>query len=168
MTKQFIMMIGLPASGKSSMIEALKVSLGGSPFVFSTDNYIELKAQELGVTYSECFMNFIKEAEKSQKAALQEAYAKGDHVIIDRTNLGVNARRKFLCNVPKGYKKTGIFFKPPFQYNEWTELYRRLGSRPGKTIDTISMNMLLLSYTKPELSEGFDELKTYDLYGNLI
>jgi len=67
-----------------------------------------------------------------------------------------------------GYSVNCISFIPPATSQELAEWTRRLESRPGKTIPVRFLNRMMIDYQRPELSEGFDDITTYDMFGTVI
>ena len=65
------MLIGVPASGKSTWVEQNK----GNALVISTDNLIEAYAANLGKTYNEVFKEQIKIATKIALEHAEAAFA---------------------------------------------------------------------------------------------
>ncbi len=163
--KKFVVMVALPGSGKSTFVNREKTS---ETFVFSTDDYIETVAMEQGKTYSEIFKDTIAQAEMYMNKALTSTLSKGNSVIVDRTNLTEKGRRRVLSVVPKDYEKIAIVIVPPETTEDWAELSRRLGNRPGKHIPEHIMQSMIASYKEPSLAEGFDKIEKYDIWGNHV
>lgn len=144
-----IFLVGIPASGKSTFIEKFMEDENRDDWVvISSDNYIEEKSKELGMTYSEGFSMFIKDASKHvNETALQAAKA-GKNVIWDQTNLNVKSRANRV-SIFKTHKKVAIIFPVPM------DLQLRLRSRPGKNIPNHVVENMIASYEEPTESEGF-------------
>jgi predicted kinase len=86
---------------------------------------------------------------------LPQAAEEGIKIYIDRTNLGVRARKKFIDFLkPYGYTFEAIVFPTPDE----TEWHRRLDSRQGKTIPDYALESMRNSYEVPTPSEGFDKI----------
>jgi len=154
--KQFYMLIGIPASGKSTWVEHfMKYKNVNDVYIYSTDNHIESMAKEAGTTYSKGFSKFVKKAETKAKYGLKEALKNGvKYIIWDQTNLTPKTRAKKLAQIPDEYSKVGIVFDIP----EERELQRRLDSRPGKELSNAIMNSMKHNYVVPMISEGFDSV----------
>lgn len=138
------MLIGLPASGKSTYAE--NSGLTSSACWISTDNIIQDIADDYGFTYDEIFKDAIGLAEKVMWRSLEHAHNKGYDVVIDRTNLTRKSRARFIRFLT-GYEFEAVVFPTP---ENWEE---RLASRTGKTIPQHILNTMKLEY--PTLDEGF-------------
>jgi predicted kinase len=160
----FLMMVGLPASGKSTLVDILK---GPNDVVLSTDNWLENYAKNIGRTYNDVFTKMpeaFKAAEMHMGYDLQDAIARGSDIVWDQTNLYPKTRKAKLAKIPKHYEKICINVVTP-DPDEWE---RRLRSRPGKIIpqhvlDSMSKSLV---YATPE--EGFDVVFTVDPSSMLI
>lgn len=156
--KKFVMLVGLPASGKSTWATKQIAYLEKnniSYVVISSDDYIEAKAAELGKTYAEVFSQFIGDAGKNMMVVLKQALADGvEFIIWDQTNLDVKTRGKKLALVPDDYTKSAVIFDRP-EDEEWD---RRLNSRPGKTIPRHILDAMESRVVHPTFDENFDEI----------
>ena len=141
------MLIGVPASGKSTWVEKNK----GDALVISTDNLIEMYAAENSKTYNEVFKEQIKIATKLAMQHAEAAFAAGQDVIWDQTNITKKSRASKLAMVPEHYRKTAVFFATPLE-EEWQ---RRLNSRQGKSIPTHILDSMVEMLEMPELDEGW-------------
>ena len=141
------MLIGVPASGKSTWVEKNK----GDALVISTDNLIETYAADNGKTYNEVFKEQIKIANKVVLEHVKVAFAAGQDVVWDQTNLTKKSRATKLAMVPEHYRKEAVFFATPLE-EEWQ---RRLSSRPGKSIPAHILDSMVEMLEMPELDEGW-------------
>lgn len=141
------MLIGVPASGKSTWVEQNK----GDALVISSDNLIEEYAAENGKTYNEVFKGQIKIANKIVMEHAEAAFAADQDVIWDQTNLTKKSRKGKLAMVPEHYRKTAVFFATPLE-EEWQ---RRLNSRPGKSIPAYILDSMVEMLEMPEQDEGW-------------
>jgi predicted kinase len=142
------MLIGVPASGKSTWVEKYT----GNALVISSDNLIETYAAEQGKTYNEVFKGQIKLATKLALEHAEEAFAAGQDVIWDQTNLTKKSRASKLSMVPPHYHKTAVFFATPLEA-EWQ---RRLNSRPGKSIPAHILDSMVEMLEMPDHTEGWN------------
>lgn len=147
------MMIGVPASGKSTAIKG-SAELKTLP-VASSDDYIQVRATITGRTYDEVFGESIDQATKYLDSVV-ETCIKGDISFIwDQTNLTKKSRTKKLSRFPKHWKKIAVYLATP-EKEEWE---RRLASRPGKTIPKKILESMLTQLEPPDLvDEDFDRI----------
>lgn len=153
MSKIFVM-CGLPASGKSTYVNRL-LDVYPNAVVCSTDNYIESVAKTRNQNYDHVFFETISEATTVMWNDFENAIAEDKVIIFDQTNLSFKKRRLILNRVPKHYEKIAIWVEMP-DNKEWA---RRLESRPGKNIPGHILVAMVQNATKPEIHEGFDEIK---------
>lgn len=147
------MLIGLPASGKTTWAVDKAFSWNPPPYVLSMDQYIDYYANKHDMTYSEAFTKAAPWAEAKMKEDLNFVLdRKLDNVIWDQTNLSVKTRAKKLKKIPKTYRKVAVFFETP------KDIEKRLASRPGKTIPPLVFSQMSQAMQEPTLSEGFDEI----------
>lgn len=146
-------MVGVPASGKSTWIENQKWAKD-IPIV-STDKFVEDYAKSQGKTYSEVFEEYMPIAVKLMANQVLICQANKKDLIWDQTSTTIVTRAKKLRMLPE-YRKIAVVFKTP----ETAELQKRLASRPGKNIpwDVVSKMAQQLETEPPTLEEGFDEI----------
>jgi predicted kinase len=149
--KYFYMMIGLPASGKSTWI---KNNVHNDTHVLSTDGLIEEYAKSQGKTYNEVFKERIGPATDLFFKEIEYCVERGLNVLIDRTNLNVKSRKKILDMVPKDYIKVAVVVT----CDDAEEHLNRLISRPGKSIPGHIIKNMRESYQEPSKSEGFKSI----------
>lgn len=153
---ELYVLIGLPASGKSTWVANKTKSSGKSFTVISSDDIIQQRAEELGKTYDEVFQDNVAHAISQLRVNAERAFKNGDNIIWDQTNLSPKKRKGILHNVPKNYKKIAVVFEV-----DDTELTRRLTARAkdsGKSIPPHIITSMRTSFTAPSKSEGFDEI----------
>lgn len=108
MSKQCFLMIGLPGSGKSTVVNQLREEMPFLP-VISTDNYIEEAAREANSTYDKIFKQAYGEAEKKMQADIGQCIVEGKSFIWDQTNINIKARRSKIELLAKnGYEVIAI------------------------------------------------------------
>jgi predicted kinase len=160
-TKTCIILAGVPASGKSTWTAHRRVEnvfKRGHEVVLSTDKIIEEVAQLYGYTYDQAFKELIGFAEKVMWDAATECAENGESVIIDRTNLSVKSRKKFIDFFKgHGYTFEAVFFPTP----EPAEWERRLTSRKGKTIPQHVLVNMVRSFMMPTEEEGFSKITVF-------
>lgn len=162
MKREVHILVGVPASGKSTYVDALlraniDADMAGPNLkieVLSSDNYIEEKAKAEGKTYNEVFQKYAGDASKHvmirarQLANDEETQV----VIIDRTNLTKKSRKAFIDIFKDTHVISALIFPTP----DREEHERRLASRPGKNIPEFVLKNMRESYERPEVEEGFE------------
>jgi tRNA uridine 5-carbamoylmethylation protein Kti12 len=154
-SKEIILLVGLPGSGKSTWVKSF-LSTHSDYVVVSSDDIIDAYAKSIGKTYTEVFSEYMGNAEVEYKIRLMAAIREKKNIIVDRTNLNLKSRRKILSSVPKEYKKVAVVFSTPID-----EVKRRLIQREyetGKAIPGYVLDSMIDSYIEPTTSEGFDEI----------
>jgi predicted kinase len=156
MTKpQFICLVGLPGSGKSTWMRSF-LSKNSNYVVISSDDIIEEKCNVAGIAYSEGFDKFIGYATSEMKRRFNEAISNKLNIILDQTNMSIKSRRSKMNNLSDDYEKTAMIFVVPDPV-----LKERLDHRAkttGKVIPEFVMNSMARSYEMPTKNEGFDHI----------
>jgi len=166
--KTCYVMVGLPASGKSTFIKEMCI-MDPDAYVYSTDNILERIASQLGKTYNDVFSNHISSAQREADIWLDDAIKNDLNVIWDQTNLGVKKRRGIIQRMKKaGYNIEAIAFRAPDCEDDIVEWNRRLHSRKGKTIPENIIQNMVKTYVEPTLDEGFDRVTIMDIYGEVV
>jgi len=146
--KKFIMLVGLPYSGKSYLIK----TLGFEGVVVSSDQIILDYAQATGKSYNDVFKEFVDEAQRKATEEAIKAFKENKDVCIDQTNLTKASRRRKLALVPKDYEKVCIVVMSPTP----VELEKRMNERQTHRIPLSVLENMQKVYQKPMLDEGFD------------
>lgn len=156
MTAYAYMLVGLPASGKTTfrkILEKMHPHKGWQ--IISLDDYIDHVAEKERKTYSEVFLEAANDGEARCKSQFEMSVRMKRSIIIDRTNLTKKSRAKWLKDIPEEYRITAVVMKDITE----DELKKRLDSRPGKEItEQVLLNMKNM-FEYPEKSEGF-----YNIY----
>jgi predicted kinase len=149
---ELVMLCGIPTSGKSTYVNKLKkLDYWKDAVVLSTDNYIEDKAQRLGLTYNEIFDDLIKDATKELEIEFNWAKSKGRNIIWDQTNLSRKTRRKKLSKLPSIYKRGVVYFTISLE-----DALERNKHREGKFIPESILKRMWHQFEIPTLEENFD------------
>lgn len=153
--KEIILLIGLPASGKSTYISKLK----GDYVIVSNDLYVEKIAKKMGLTYTEAFGKIGRDDTlNNTRKEFDKALSRGRNIVVDNTNMTVKERSYFTKSTSEDYKKIAIIFKISD-----AELKKRLdkrGKKSGKIIPDEVIERMKGKYQPPTKKEGFDEIKT--------
>jgi predicted kinase len=144
-------LVGMPGTGKSTYSQKLQGTR------VSSDDFIDKKAADLGITYSQAFDKFSKDAMSYHDQLLRDAIQNKQSIIHDRTNLSRGGRAKYLKQIPNNYRKIAIVFTA--DKNKPEEWRKQLTLRSGKTIPNNIMQSMAQSFQYPNKSEGFDVIK---------
>lgn len=149
---RIIVLIGPPGSGKSTWIKEYLAKAVRPAVVLSSDDQIDAMAAELGITYSQMMPKIdMKALEQNMHADLRRAVAEGADIIVDRTNLKVKSRRKWMSQVPSHYVRVAVNFNVSRQ-----ELNRRIADRAAKTGKNIPADVvsdMIKTFEGPSLME---------------
>lgn len=155
----FIMMVGLPASGKSHYVREKSYHFNNDrsrrTVVASTDNYIELVAMDEMKTYNQVFAEAIKPATKYCLDLVEKGVRDKSHIIWDQTNVSASSRVSKLRLIPGCYFKKCVVVHCP-DTDTWNV---RLKSRIGKQIPDHVLTSMAQNFQPPTLAEGFDEIE---------
>ena len=171
MEKKAVILSGLPASGKSTLVDQLKqADEFGEVHVHSTDNIIQLKADSLGLTYNDVFKTTIDTATKQASAALSESMKQGKYIVWDQTNLSVSKRRKAFSRLKSGgYEVTLLQICIPLTQQDWHIWHERLTSRKGKNIPEDVLQKMLDGYEPGSIDEcDYEGYILIDMHGNKL
>lgn len=143
---KFYMMIGLPASGKSTI--AKEIAERENAVIISTD---DLRQELLNDVNSQENNNLIfKEAERRLKTNIEA----GRNVIFDATNINYKKRRDWLNRFNKyAVKKIGILVATPYE-----ECLERNAWRERKVPEEVIKRMYFNFYI-PQYYEGFNDIQ---------
>lgn len=163
MNKNIFYLVGFPATGKTFFRK--NMFLSDKYFIVSPDDIIEDMAKKQNITYNEAwktvnFRDLYKQIQQNVNIAVQE----GKHIVVDMTNLTVNARKRW--KVPSFYKRYAI----RFNYDKHAEACLKRRNKIGnKIIDFFALeNMRKTNCPINESTENFirvfnaDEIKAGD------
>ena len=167
-----IVMVGLPAAGKSTLVNRVIRDMGDhgdGVFVYSTDNLLEAWAADDGKTYNEVFNDLISLATNTMNRELDDVVRSKRSIVWDQTNLGAKKRAKIINRMRNaGYRVECECILLPAGDSQWEDWRHRMASRPGKTIPDHVIESMMESFVRPTVEEGFDAVRCYDMYGNRI
>ena len=159
----YIVMVGLPGSGKSYIAKELMKSLKGYNHHASTDAIIEMWAAAENKTYDEVWPSGIDSANKLLNEWLERSMQFRDNIIHDQTNLTMKKRRRILSRIPKCYNKVAIVV----DVDDETQAVR-LAERVGKSVPAHILESMRESFRYPVSEEGFDAVLTQDDYQEVM
>lgn len=150
-------LVGLPASGKTTWREretAFFAANDSRLIAFSSDDIIEAEAERRGCTYNEAFKDAdFKAINRAMTKGVRDAVRSNANIVIDRTNLSRNARKRVLMDIPAHYRKVAVVCQAPDAI-----VAERLCERPGKTIPADIHDRMKRDFVAPTRDEGFDDV----------
>lgn len=144
-------LIGVPGSGKTTW--AKDQDWFAKCAYISSDKWIDIFAEQTGLTYSEAFPAFIETANQCMLKELEIAQQGNRDIIWDQTSISNKSRKKKFSILPN-YDHIAVVFLTP----EYQELKKRLNSRPGKVIPANVMEKMIADFEIPGSDEGFTEI----------
>jgi heterogeneous nuclear ribonucleoprotein U-like protein 1 len=152
----YYMLIGLPASGKSTWTNNF-IQSNPDTVVISTDNIIDEYATQLNTTYDDVFDSYIDIATEKMKENLELAFYNHSRIIHDQTNLSKKSRKTKIDKIDKSkYNIIAVVFNVDNDI-----LVERLNKRAfdiGKSIPHNILENMKKSYCEPIMSEGFAQI----------
>lgn len=149
-------LVGPPASGKSTWRESYLSKVSDTTTVLSTDDMIEEYATQNGMNYNQAFKEVsFSDLEKNMFFKFREALSRSENVIVDRTNMRAKSRNRFLASVPKNYKKIAVVFEIDTPHL-LSRLYDR-AEKTGKFIPEKNVMDMIDTYQEPTMDE-FDSI----------
>jgi len=148
MTK-ILMPVGIPGSGKSYIIDACRI-MYKNPVVISSDSIRE------EIYGDENIQGDPKEVFRIANERVEQAINDKtvDAIYYDATNLYSKKRKAFI----RKFKREGVEIEAHVISRDLYETYEANELRE-RTVPHHVMNRMLLAYSLPTLSEGFDEVK---------
>ncbi len=146
---EFIMLIGLPCSGKSTYA---KENFTENYTIISRDDIV---LEEGGTSnYNEAWVKADhKKVDSVFTERVQLSLKNNDNIVIDRTNLSSKSRNKVLCNVPDTYYKKAIVFCTSNDIITERDIQRENKFVP------VSVRLDMMKSFTPPLYDKFDEIE---------
>lgn len=141
----FLMLVGLPASGKSSFSE--EIIEGRDDIIYISSD--ALREEKLGDVNdqnnnSDIFIEMVNRSKKALK--------EGKHVIYDATNLSRKKRRGVLQQLPKGVYKSVVYLSASIQ------TIKKQNSERQRVVPEYVIDRMYRSLQIPIYSEGWDNI----------
>lgn len=149
-TSRLFMMVGIPASGKSTWIESQKFNWDKTVLI-STDKFIKEYGDAEGKSYNDVFESYYKIAEQKMYEELDWALRCNLDIVWDQTNVTANSRKKKLALFPNHYIRKAIVIEIPSD-----DVYDVRLQREGKHIPQRVAIMMKDNFEYPTFDEGFD------------
>ena len=152
-TKNAIIMVGLPGSGKSTI--ARLINCCNQYAIMSLDDIIEDYARQANNTYSEVFEKYVALAAKRLENKIESAIIDGKDIIFDQTNLSIYSRHRIIREL-SNYTITAIVVTE--QESVISDRLRIRGELTGKIIPDNVIAGMKSRFEFPSLSEGFNKI----------
>lgn len=149
MKQKLIVMVGLPASGKST--KGLQIAEDNDFAYISRDNVRDM----LGMRYSTQAEDVVK---KVTRCYAEAALIRGESVVIDATNLGVKSRASYV-QLAKQYKADPLALVMNTSYETCT---LRNAQREDGRVPVEKMRLMATDLVMPTKAEGFDGVYIYN------
>lgn len=160
------MLIGVPGSGKSTVANSLIADMPNLE-IASTDLLIDEYAAKKGKTYSQVHREYVDQATKAMNMQIQSMMKKGESFIWDQTNVFASARKKKLTTLLQN-KYTVIAITIELSQEQLQKRLTERVANGGKFVGDKIIADLLLNYSRPTYSEGFDEIYVIQDDGNSV
>lgn len=177
--KLFIMLVGLPGSGKSTFVNNFLTSMSivcpnTQIFVASSDNRVDA-AKESGETYQQAFTRLsnsgrLNEMEQEMFQDVSKFVSKNDYYVLrgnpqaivlwDQTNLNRKTRAKKLAFATDSWTKIALYF-PTHKIDLEKRLLDR-AERIQKVIPNSVVENMRKSFEYPSIEEGFNYVLEVD------
>lgn len=147
-----ILLVGPPASGKSTWREKFLKTQEDEFVIISSDDLVDAWAAERDMTYNEA-IKVAPSFDKTVKYAFKDAVTAGKNIIVDRTNMSAKTRRTWTSNLPEGYETHAVVF-----VIDDVERKRRMEERfqaIGKSVPEFVVKGMMNRYQSPSDEEGF-------------
>ncbi len=158
-TPVFIMLCGVPGTGKSTWVKneaTLLADEESNTYTVSSDNLLEMIGDEYDMTYNQLFGDVTYMAlERMMYKIAKKLFERNNNVIWDQTNLSVKSRARKLAMVPEGYYKVAIIFNEPVDHLH--RLSKRAIAQEKVIPEHVLANMKRM-FVKPTKAEGFDDV----------
>lgn len=146
----FIMMVGIPYSGKSYYIESMNLKQGKT--LISSDEEVHRLASLSGQAYNDVFKDVVGLAQENAANAFIDAVKRSESILLDQTNLTKASRARKLVLLPETYRKVCIVVPQP----TLRELEQRKLQRTSHNVPDGVLAYMREVYQEPTVDEGFD------------
>lgn len=150
--KTVTIMVGLPASGKSTYVEQ---NAPEGSFIVSRDTIVEALGD--GITYEERWNSVDqKEVDRVLQHVFSKAKRESNNVFIDMTHLSAKSRRRSLSIFGKEWKKNCVVMLPSLTKLEQNSTTRK--NTTGKFVGNDVVLQMMKNFSCPSYGEGFHNI----------
>ncbi len=154
------LLVGLPGTGKSTYIKDVLSKTLKNYVVVSSDDVLERIATEKNKTYDDIFLDNIDAATQESNSIFEKALKNNLSIVVDKTNLSIKSRKKWLQRCGDRYNKIAVIFEVD-DHTICNRLEQR-SKQSGKTIRPQIFIDMKKRYQPPSLGEGFDQIIKVD------
>ncbi len=148
--KEIVYLVGLPASGKTTYRKTHFPEYA----VISNDEVTENFAARNGLSYAEAWQRLSSDdVRKEGQKRFEQAVKEGRNIVIDNTNLTVEARALYRA---EGYVLKAVVFSPDEAERRKRAQKRIFGG--GKHIPESVVCEMREKYVPPSAAEGFEKI----------
>ena len=163
--KKCLLLVGLPCSGKTTLITDLKKQYQIN-YVVSSDNYIEEYALKHNSTYSKVYAECIDDAINHLKNDVKRLILENKSFIWDQTNLSIKSRASKINELSRfGYELSAFVFN--LTQEEHSKRLQQRNSLGDKYISRKLIENMRQSYQEPTYSEKIKFIYLIDNFGNI-
>lgn len=158
--KTCYMMVGIPGSGKSFLINQL-TQLNPNLKVASSDYYIEKYMKENNVSYNRAYRTLDKIPFKNLSNRISCLLKEDKSFILDQTNTTIKSRIKKISRMKSShFNVVALCLNVPKDI--LMERLKRREQEEGKIISYSVIENILLNYENPNYDEGFEKIYNID------
>lgn len=150
--KTVTVMVGLPASGKSTYIEQ---NAPEGSFIISRDAIVEALGD--GITYTE---KWNSADQKEVDEVLQDLFKQAkneNNVFVDMTHMSTKSRRRSLAHFGKDWTKNCVVILPGLEQLTENSITRK--KTTGKYVDDSVVLGMMKNFSCPNYGEGFHNIE---------
>lgn len=184
MKKQIFILVGPPATGKSTWVFQ---TFKEAPYIINRDVIVEEVASMFGITYDDTFKAVEDETIKKAKEVInnrffkriKDAVRQDKDIVVDMTHMSAKSRKKSL-EIIKGYENEYNKIAIIFNFSGSEDIIKKVAQQRSvelqekgktKTITDDVFDKMLSMYQEVTDQEGFDQILHVDnipIFRNLI
>lgn len=150
-------MVGIPASGKSTLIEKIKNDFNISDNnILSIDMLAEKYAEEHNLTYKSVIITNFKQFKKEMQDKANYIKENKEDFIWDQVNSNKNIREAKVSMYKNSFHTIGIVMNPTTEEILTRMIERKINS--NKDLSSAMIAEIARSFSMPEISEGFKDI----------
>jgi predicted kinase len=161
MSHNAIIMVGFPASGKSTMTKTISENMAAYYVVVDFDTFVHNFANQDCITYNEAFQRYAKDAQLLYENTLTHHVSNGHDIIIDKTNLTSKGRRKIVNKLRRANYTSITCVHIPTSVDVCKKRAVERAKKEDKHIPSHVFDSMDNYFTPPTKDEGFTSIYTF-------